>query len=107
MAEKPTPLRPTVEEPALTEFDKSIIGKAAVQIRIPVTDFRHLLKYADLLAGLVEEIRFQAGRTDGPGYDSPRYVNYRRGQLSQIRRTAAAVADAIRRIHKGLKDDEL
>lgn len=96
-----------VEEPKLTEFDRSVIGKRAVQIRIPVDDFSRLLKYADLLAGLVEEIRFQCRRTDGPGYEDHSFKAWRRSQLALIRQHAWAVANNIRRIHKGLKDDEL
>lgn len=97
---------PVVEEPPLTEYDRIVIGKGRGRLLIPVDDFNHLLQYCDLIAGWVEETRFQCRRTDGPPYDSPRYPAYRRQQLGIIRRELHAVSERIRRIHKGLKDED-
>lgn len=87
-----------VEEPDLSAWDLTIIGKS-VRFDVPIGNRVKMKKYADLIAGWVEEARFACSRTDHPPLDSRDYHRWLRSTMFELRISARRVNQEIRRIH--------
>ena len=88
-----------VEEPALNNLDRIVIG-GAVRIHIPFDDLLALREYAGLLRGLADDIDFAARRTDHPALDSPDYQPWRRQLLFYLKFRAGLINREIRDLHQ-------